>query len=158
VVLSELRSPSLLAVLCRVGSRVCALPAKHVLETMRPLPVEPLVGTPGFVLGASVIRGSAVPVIDAGRLLGTTESAPATRFVALRVADRFAALAVDRVLGIVALERESMMALSPLLRDASTDAVDFIGEHDAELLLVLSSARIVPEAAWAALPQAEVHE
>jgi len=44
--------------LCRIGSRIGALALKDVRETMRPLPIEPLVGTPSFVLGLAIIRGS----------------------------------------------------------------------------------------------------
>jgi hypothetical protein len=43
----------------RVGARVCALPLHHVVETMRPLPIDPVVGTPAFISGVSVIRGIA---------------------------------------------------------------------------------------------------
>lgn len=149
----ELRRPSGLTVLCRVGSRVCALPAEHVSETMRPLPIEPLAGAPPFVLGVSVVRGSAVPVVDAERLLGGAHSTWPTRFVAIRAGDRSAALAVDAVLGTASIERGSWSELSPLLRDASTQVVDFIGTHDAALLLVLNSARIVPPSVWATLDQ-----
>ena len=47
-----------------VGARACAIPLDHVAETMRPLPIEPVAGTPGFVRGVSVIRGAPTPVVD----------------------------------------------------------------------------------------------
>ena len=46
-----------------VGARACAFPLHHVAETMRPLPIEAVVGTPSFVCGVSVIYG--VPTTEA---------------------------------------------------------------------------------------------
>ncbi len=43
-----------------------------MLETMRPLPVEPMAGTPPFMLGISVVRGVAMPVADPAWLFGTS--------------------------------------------------------------------------------------
>src|SRR5688572_15607941 len=57
--------------ICRVSTRVCALPLDAVVETMRPLVVEPVAGAPGFVSGLSIVRGEPIPVVDAARLLGT---------------------------------------------------------------------------------------
>lgn len=60
--------------LCCIGSRIGALALRDVRETMRPLPVEPLMGAPPFVLGLATIRGFPTPVVDVGRLLGPSES------------------------------------------------------------------------------------
>jgi len=141
-----------LSLVCRVGSRLCALPVEHVIETMRPLPVEPMAGAPRFVRGLSVIRGVPTPVVDAARLLGVTEeesdlaAAPAAggRFVTLRAGERPVALAVDAVLTVRALAEPSLHELPPLLRDAATDVVSAVSVLDAELLLVLRAARLVP--------------
>jgi chemotaxis signal transduction protein len=47
-----------------VGARACAFPLHHVAETMRPLPIKHVAGTPGFVCGVSVIHGTPTPVVD----------------------------------------------------------------------------------------------
>jgi purine-binding chemotaxis protein CheW len=39
----------------RVCARLCVVPLAHVVETMRPLPVERIAGTPSFVRGVSII-------------------------------------------------------------------------------------------------------
>ncbi len=52
-----------------VGARACAFRLHHVAETMRPLPFKPVAGTPGFVRGVSVIRGTPTPVVDLKALL-----------------------------------------------------------------------------------------
>ena len=137
---------------CRVGSRLCGLPLAHVIETMRPLPVEPLAHLPSFVDGLSLIRGRATPVLDARRLLGEGgEPGARTRFVTLELAERSAALAVDAVLGIRSIDVTQLAQLPALLRDAQNDLVAALGTLDHELLLVLERSRLLPDAVWAAL-------
>jgi purine-binding chemotaxis protein CheW len=137
--------------ICRVRSRLCAVPLEHVSETMRPLPVEPLAGMPLFVLGLSVVRGTPMPVIDAARMLGEADTSCPARFVSLRIGARGAVLAVDSVLGVRAVAGDSVAALPPLLVDASTEVVEAVGMLDSHLLLVLRSGRIVPASVWLAL-------
>jgi purine-binding chemotaxis protein CheW len=133
-----------LSLVCRVRTRVCALPLANVIETLRPLPIEPLSGAPLFVCGVSIIRGEPLPVVDGGLLLGAGQ-ARATRLVTLRVGARAVALAVDAVLGVRSFERSALHALPPLLREAGEDTVAALGNLDQELLLVLESGRLVPE-------------
>jgi purine-binding chemotaxis protein CheW len=144
-----------LFLLCRIGSRIGALAVKDVRETMRPLPIEPLTGTPPFVLGVAIVRGSAVPVIDAGRLLDDSAlpSAPITspssaRFVSLELGDRTAVLAVDAVLDVRSLPAVILAQIPPLLRGAGKELVSMVGALDSQLLLVLEAARLVPDSVW----------
>jgi purine-binding chemotaxis protein CheW len=138
------------SLLCRVDERLCALPLASVVETTRPLPIEPVTGAPAFVLGLSIVRGTAVPVVDAERLLGGQRSTP-SRFVMLRVGKRFVALAVDGVVGVRQLGAASLQELPPLLRNADAAVVSNIGTLDSELLVVLQAIRIVPEAFFVAI-------
>ena len=141
-----------LSLLCRVGSHLCALPIESVVETMRPLPISALSGAPSFVLGLSIIRGAPIPVVDARCLFSATaERGEGARFVTIKSGDRRAALAVDSVIGVRALESVSLGVLPALLREANQEVVKAIGALDAKLLLVLESARIVPESLWAEL-------
>jgi purine-binding chemotaxis protein CheW len=139
-----------LALLCRVHRVLCALPLAQVSETLRPLPIEPLAGAPGFVCGVSLLRGVPVPVVDLGLLLGTEQVRP-TRFVALRAGARSVALAVGSVLGVRSLAGAGVRELPPLLQAAGSDAVQALGRLDRELLLVLESGRLVPDALFAQL-------
>jgi purine-binding chemotaxis protein CheW len=147
---------SVLLLLCRVGSQLCGLPVEHVSETMRPLPIEPIVGAPTFVLGVSIIRNLLTPIIDAGRLLVSSdrETRP-TRFVVLRVGERPVALTVDAVVGVRALSTAALRELPPLLRAAGEDLVQSVGTLDAALLVVLQSGRLVPDSVWAAIDSIE---
>jgi purine-binding chemotaxis protein CheW len=55
-----------LMLLFRARRHLCAMPTEQVVETMRPLPVEPLAAAEPFVLGLCRIRDTSVPVVDAG--------------------------------------------------------------------------------------------
>lgn len=131
--------------LCQVASIRCALPLDAVAEVMRPLPVQPIAGAPPFVRGVTVVRGEAAPVVDAAMLLGGAAS-NAARFVRLRAGTRSVVLAVDMVTGVADLA--STVGLPPLLAHSCADAIDAIGVLDAEFLLVLRSARLIPDNVW----------
>lgn len=138
--------------MCQVGDRLCALPLDQVLETMRPLPVMPMAGAPHFVRGVSRIRGELVPVVDTAALVGAGDSQPA-RFVTVNVDHRLIAVEVDAVLGVRSIPVGTLQHMPPLLRDASDEVVSAIGELDAEFLLVLQGARLVPDAVWGLLEE-----
>jgi purine-binding chemotaxis protein CheW len=131
----------------RAGSRLLAVASRHVVETMRPLAVAALAGVPNFVLGAAIIRGIPTPVVDVAALLGMVDPRP-ERFVTIRVGEHFVALAVESVVGMRSLDVES---LPPLTAHAVGGAVDAIGRLDAELVLVLAAARVVPDDIWQAV-------
>jgi len=136
------------ALVCRVATRLCALPIDHVIETMRPLPIAPLADVPPYVSGVAIVRGAPMPVIDAALLFGGARgvAAPA-RFVTIRAGARAYALAVDEVIGLRALAADD--APPPILGPSAHDVLASLGALDAELLLVVRATRMVPEAAWA---------
>lgn len=134
---------------CRVQARLSALPLAQVVEIMRPLPTEAMAGAPDFVRGLAVIRGAPVPVVDAARLLGAEQDVPAGRFVTLAVGRRRVALALSSVQGVRTVAADLLHRLPPLLHDAGAEVVAAIGLLDAELLLVLHGARLLPDDAWA---------
>jgi purine-binding chemotaxis protein CheW len=140
-----------LALVCRVRRLFVALPLAHVVETMRPLPIDRLSGMPEFVRGVSIVRGAPTPVIDAGKLLGSDDDAATTRFVVLRAAGRVLALSVESVLGVRALAAPESEALPALLAEANPESVAALRVLDQELLVVLRAARIVPESVWSSL-------
>lgn len=142
---------SRLSVVCRVGSLLCALAVEHVAEIMRPLGVEPLAGMPSYMSGVSIIRGVPTPVVDAARMLGVQALPIASRFLALRIGPRRAALSVDAVVGVRLLSPEGFKDLPPLLGDANQEVIEGIGTLDAELLLVLRHAKMIPASVWGLL-------
>ena len=137
---------------CRVGAKFCGLPLERVIETMRPLPAEPLAQMADFVTGLALIRGRATPVVDTRKLLGSPSDHAAERYVTLGIgeqtASRVAALAVDAVLGVRLVKSETLGELPGLLREGHSEAVAALGRLDDELLLVLEDARLLPEAIW----------
>src|SRR5207244_5850162 len=141
------------ALLVRAAGRLCAVPIAHVVEVMRALPVEPIPGAPSFVPGLAIIRGAPMPVVDLGLLTGGRSASG--RFVTLRLGDRRAALAVDAVVGVRAVDAFLLQELPPLLRDAGAEVVDAIGVIDTELLVSLRAGRLVPEDVWQAVAAGE---
>lgn len=140
------------ALLVRVAGRTCAIPVAHVVETMRPLTIDTLTGLPPWVSGVSVIRGAPIPVVSLSTLCTETPSPPG-RFVVTRAGDRSIAFAVDTVLGVFQLSPETTGPLPPLLQHVAGDAIEAIGSIDKQLLLVLDSAKMIPDDVWqAALP------
>lgn len=134
--------------LCRARMIVCALPLLHVVETMRPLRIQRLGSVPPFVLGLSIIRGTPVPVVDMGVLLGADAAAAPTRFITLRTADRLVALAVEEVVGVRELPAASIRSLPPLLDRIRPRVIARVGMRDRNLLVVLGDVRIVPDTVW----------
>ncbi len=133
-----------LRLLIRAGSHNCALHVSDVVETMRPLPIEPLSGAPAGICGLCLIRGAPVPVVHLAELLGDDTPGSWTRFVSVRAGHRTVALAVDAVLGISDVPALRLRAMPPLLQSARPESIEAIGSLDAELFLVLKSASLVP--------------
>ena len=133
--------------LFRLGTRLCSIPIEQALETMRPLPIEPIAGSPPYVLGLAIIRREALPVVDLATLLGI-ENMVRARFITIRTGSRRAAMAVGEVLGVRTFLSGCIEELAPLLCDADPAVISGIARLDAELLLVLRSAHIVPESVW----------
>jgi purine-binding chemotaxis protein CheW len=116
--------------------------------------IAPVPHAPAFVQGLAVVRGSPVPVVDAGRLLGLPGMEPG-RWVALRVGERSIVMAVEAVEGVRDFPVTSAGVLPPLLSSTGADFVAAVGTLDAALLWVLEAVRIVPESVWQAIaPQA----
>ena len=143
-------APGSPALVVTAGARWCALPLEHVLETMRPLPIEPLAGMPPAVLGVAVIRGMPTPVVDLAALLETGSGDAPGRFVTLRLGERRVALSVGSVTGFTELDPKALSSLPPLLA-AGSEATLALGVRDAQLFFVLQTARLLPEQVWTAL-------
>ncbi|HWJ34839.1 MAG TPA: chemotaxis protein CheW [Steroidobacteraceae bacterium] len=145
--------------LVRVQSRVCAVPLMHVVETMRPLPLEPIAGMPAFVRGVSLIRGVPTPVVDLGLVLGVLGgvalNGAAERLVTLRFGNRQVALSVDAVLGVRDLDLSTIQELPPLLSGAPQNIIDAMGMLDDEMLMVLRAGWELPDEVWQALSAQE---
>jgi purine-binding chemotaxis protein CheW len=134
-----------------LGSRFFSVPLAHVIEAMRPLPVEVVPEMPSFVRGVSIMRGAPVPVVDLALAMGVTEKGAGSRFVLLRLGDRRVALIVDTILGVREIDAAGIGEMPPLLRGASADIIETMGTLDAQLLVVLQATHLLPEAIWQTL-------
>jgi purine-binding chemotaxis protein CheW len=136
-----------LALVCRVRSRLCALPATQISEIMRPLPIGRLPGAPPFLLGVAVIRGAPAPVVDLAQLLDERRSKP-SYFVATGQGSRRVALTIDDVIGVRPMPHGPSNGFPSVLESAAAGFVSSVRILGQEALVVLSSGKIVPETAW----------
>lgn len=133
-----------------------AFPAEHVVETMRPLDVSPVVGAPELVVGVAVVRGRPIPIVDMALLLGSgraavgsSSSAAHLRWVTVRVGTRRVGLQVAEVIGLRRLPAAvKTAAAAPLLRGLARGTADALSVLDGELLVVLDTARILGPELW----------
>jgi purine-binding chemotaxis protein CheW len=143
------------ALVVGLKSCLCAVPLTHVIETMRPLPVERIAGVPSFVQGVSIIRGIPTPVIDLEAVVGTPNEG-VERFVTLQMGDRQVALSVNAVLGVRDLGGVmTMREVPPLLHRASNEVIETIGTLDEQVLMVLRESWELPDEVWHALTAQE---
>jgi purine-binding chemotaxis protein CheW len=152
-----MRAASSLALVFRAGAFTCALPISNILEIMRPLGVEPLVNMPMFVRGLAIIRGTPVPVVDLGALLGTDRDRPPTRFVTIRIGERRVALGVHEVIGVRDLQPFSISEMPPLLSEAGRETIEALGLLHSELLLLLQTGGLAPRELWETLDHLEAN-
>jgi purine-binding chemotaxis protein CheW len=141
--------PAEMSLVFRAGALLCALRLDEVIETMRPLAVQPIAGTPSFVRGISIMRGVPAPVIDVARLLGG-DDAPAVRFIAVGTDRGSVAFATGPVLGIRPTVAGTDRHHTRLLGVVPARLVAAIGTVDGEPLIQLQSMRMVPDEVWAA--------
>jgi len=134
--------PQVAVLVFSVADINCALPAAHVIETMRMLPVVAVDDMPPFALGVALIRGASVPVIDLGTLLGRTSAAPA-RLVTVRTGSGVAALAVDAVRGLERFDRSELARRPEGLSEGPAPLVRALAAKDRALHLVLDATRLL---------------
>lgn len=137
----------------RCGSTRCALPAQSVVETMRPMPIEPLAGAPAGVRGVSRVRGEPVPVVDLGAAFASPVEAR-DRLVLVRAGARHVGVLVDDVEGVRRFAASQQSTLPPLLSHASGWGASGLAVVDQGLMVTLSAARLVPDGTWAAVAEA----
>lgn len=131
--------------LVRAANRICALRLTDVEETMRELGSTPFAGVPAWVRGASVIRGSAVPVVDLGALLGGDAVRAAGRMVTVRSRSGSIALVVDEVLGVRDIAESTSGQRSSLLDGADRKTTDELATLDGHLLAILEVGELLPD-------------
>lgn len=134
----------------RAGRLLGALRLGEVVETMRPLPVRHLAGTPAFITGICVMRGEPTLVVDVARLLGGHE-AEVSRYVAVRTGRGPVAFATGPILGIRTVTADGESRQAALLGETASRLIAAVGTVDAEPVLLLQSLDLVPDEAWAAV-------
>jgi purine-binding chemotaxis protein CheW len=137
------------ALVFRAGPFYCALSLGEVIETMRPLATRPLVGTPPYVRGLTILRGAPAPVIDMTRLLTGVETT-VDRYVAVRAGHGPIVCATGPVLGVRQVHVEPPEGPAALLSGVSRTLIAAVGTVGTEPLLLLHSIAAVPDEVWEA--------
>jgi purine-binding chemotaxis protein CheW len=137
------------ALVFRAGPFYCALSLGEVIETMRPLATRPLVGTPPYVRGLTILRGAPAPVIDMTRLLTGVETT-VNRYVAVRAGRGPIVCATGPVLGVRQVHVEPPEGPAALLSGVSRTLIAAVGTVGTEPLLLLHSIAAVPDEVWEA--------
>lgn len=133
----------------RVGDQLCAISARHVDESMRPMKIVPLDKVPHFVAGLSVIRGKPYPIVDLRKLFDRDASELPTRLIAIRVDEsRRVGVLVDEVLGLYSAQMIDFEPLPPIVGAVHSEVLESLAMLDGELLRVLGNGRLVPDAVW----------
>jgi purine-binding chemotaxis protein CheW len=142
----------------RARSWICALSSGFVIEVMRRLPIQPIVGAPLFILGMSIVRGEVTPVLSLGVLLGSSERVLPERFVLVRVGERRAVLGVDEILGVDVVEQKRLDEAPGLLSEVLPRDVTRIGVLDRSVLVMLEAGKLLSEDTWRAIAALDVDE
>lgn len=135
----------------RARGWICTLSSSFVIEVMRRLPIEPVVGAPSFILGMSIVRGEVTPVLSLGALLGSVDRDVAERFVLVQVGQRRAVLGVEAILGVDVIDEKQLDDAPGLLSEVLPRDVTRIGVLDRSVLVMLESGKLLSEDTWRAV-------
>ncbi len=93
-----------------VGGEQYGFEIGTVAEILLPRPVTPVPRTPRWVLGIASVRGTVLPVVDLAVRLGLAPRPPGrhNRIVVVRDGEERMGFRVDRVRGVVRLQREGV--------------------------------------------------
>lgn len=130
----------------RSGTWLCAIPLTEVRETMRRLPIRPVTGSPPFVRGIALVRGSYIPVIDLRILLGESDEHEQNTchfFVTVQFGDQRAALETDAVIGAQHIPLSVLDPLPSLLSEAMSTFVEKLGSLNQKHLAFCSTVKLL---------------
>lgn len=127
------------------GTWLCAIPLREVRETMRCLPVRPVLGSLPFVSGLSRVRGALIPVIDLTALLGTPRTCEPRFFVTVQFGAQMAALQADAVIGTRHIPTEELEPLPSLLSETLPAFIEKLGALGAQNLAFCSAVKLLSQ-------------
>ena len=141
-----------------VGGQVYAIDVSQMREVVRWQEVTPLPNAPALIEGVIDLRGSVVPVVDLGRVLGlgSVKSGERARIVMTEVDGLVMGLAVDAAVDVLPVDvarLEDPPALATHTGYEATRAV--VRQPDAQPILVLSLEHLLETVYRSALASKE---
>ncbi len=120
-----------------------ALALTDVVEIRRYSRPTPIPRTRDFLLGLIALRGTVLPVVDLRLRLGlqATEPTLQSRYLLLAGTEPLGLL-VDRVIGVVGLERDKLEPPPATIGPTQAEFIEGIGRHDQQMIVVLRAAAL----------------
>jgi purine-binding chemotaxis protein CheW len=114
---SQTLTPPVDAVAFELDDLRGAIVTQPVVEILRAVAYRPIAGQPPFVPGVIDLRGTIVPLLDMRARFGlrAQQLSPEHYFIVVTTHDRLVALWVDRVLGILTFNPDSLIASEGLI-------------------------------------------
>jgi purine-binding chemotaxis protein CheW len=140
-----------------VRGRTYALDVAQVKEIVRLAPVTPLPKAPALIEGVIDLRGSVIPVLDLGRLLGAgpVQAGPQARIVVLEVDGLVVGVSVEAAIDVLSIDASQLEDPPALATQAGYDAVRAVVRRpDAAPVMVLSLEHLLESVYRSALPAA----
>lgn len=127
----------------RLGEGEYALPILEVREIINLPRLTRLPQAPPCVEGVTNLRGSVIPVLDAGKLMEVDGTGERTRVVVVGAADRAFGILVDGITGVVDVD-ESSVEPPERFRNGRGEFIAGVAKLDTRLIVLLDPARLVP--------------
>lgn len=123
-----------------VHGQLFGIDVQQIREIVRSQTVTPLPRAPGLIEGVVDLRGTIIPVVDAGRALGDRPSAegPRARIAIVEVDGLVFGLRVDGAADVIAVAAGDVGEPPPLVAHAGYDAVRAVVRREGKPTLVLS--------------------
>jgi purine-binding chemotaxis protein CheW len=143
-----------------VGGRIYALDVTQVREIVRYQEATPLPMAPALIEGVIDLRGSVIPVIDLGRLLGgsTVEATSQARIVVLDADGLVVGLCVQAATDVLSLDVADLEDVPDLAAHTGYDAVRHVIRRPGEAPVMMLSLDHIIESVYRSAIQQHVQQ
>lgn len=137
-------TPDLELLTFRIGNMLMGIDIHHVKEINCHLQVTRAPHSDEYVLGVMNLRSDVITVLDFGKLLRLGSCRHAAQSVIVNHDGELVALAVDRVEDVITMAPSDIAPLPPNFRHQDQRAFRGVYRLEAELVLLLDLATILP--------------
>lgn len=128
-------------VIFRLGTKVCAVDIKSIVEIIYYKTVTTVPEVPEFIEGIIDLRGAIIPVIDLRKRFNTGVSEQAEHILIVQIASKKMGLMVDLVEDIFSVSQKDIQEADKIL-DCPSPAINGVCKIGERLILVLDLTRL----------------